>query len=826
MLPLLLSLLFAQTPDWGLQVYPYEQDLSLRDALIAEGSMYEDLGGFLLGLSGSSLAARFGLEAEAIGELPAGHLLAVVLPHHHPGLDDPLLAELGSSLLWSSPDHGIQLFGLPAAAAHLDPARLHRCHGAFRLVRTSRPLLLSVYGGGNGTAAITPDAEIQTWVAQISQQNLRDHVDDLVAFGTRRHGQNGEVQAQNWIRNQFQNMGLATSLFDYDSGADVVIGELRGGTDADKIVVLGGHYDSINFSVGASGPAPGADDDASGTGAVIEIARILSQHNFDFTIRFCAWSGEESGLLGSTAYADHLLSLGAEVVGMVQLDMVAYRQSGDTRSVDFVTNDTTPSLNQFAMDVYRAYVPGLEVKSGSLSGGTSDHRPFFQNGYPACFPFEDLSAYSPFIHTSNDVVGVSANDFVLAEQITQGALATIAELAQPVALRLTHSPLEDTRNDLGPYYPGVLVEDLGGSGVHSVSLHWRVGGAAWTTQAMTPTGALDEWGGAIPGQPSPSTVEYYLTALDGAGRERWLPPSFTAGEASYAFLVGNTERLYFNDFEGATDEGWTHSYGGGTSNSHDDWQRGAPNGKAGDPGAAFSGSKVWGNDIGGSGWNGEYQSDVNIRLISPPIDCSGKSGVRLRYMRHLSVEEGQFDQARLRAAGAAVWENAVSGHHQDSGWVLHDLDISAQADNNPALELRFQLQSDGGLEFGGWNLDDFEVYALSPSDGLNYLKLSGPGSAAAGGVVSYSVHGAPAGAPWWLLYSLGNSGSVISGHDFDLGPGYTAVGSGTTSPLGLATFSQGLPGGASGVTVYLEAASYDAASGSVLDSNLLQLDIQ
>jgi hypothetical protein len=67
---------------------------------------------------------------------------------------------------------------------------------------------------------------------------------------------------------------------------------------------------------------------------------------------------------------------------MVQLDMIAYRASGDTRSVDFVTNDTDPGLNAFAMDVYQAYVPTLPVNIGYLSGGTSDHRSFFQHGFP------------------------------------------------------------------------------------------------------------------------------------------------------------------------------------------------------------------------------------------------------------------------------------------------------------------------------------------------------------------------------------------------------------------------------------------------------------
>jgi hypothetical protein len=805
----------------GLWIYSYGVDTRLRDQLIRNGEMFEDLGGWLVGHAHAPLAERLGVATHALGAMPARHTLVAVREHAHNA--DNQAAQSGSQL-WMAPDGSVSLHALSPMEHKLAGRVAFQCHGAFRQINLLKPMIEARFE--ERTLGFAANADIAAMVAQVMQQNLEDDVDTMVAFGTRRHGQPGEVQCENYLVAEMNALGFTTSTFNYDSGADVVIGELTGTTQPDKIVIIGGHYDSINYSVSASGPAPGADDDASGVAAVLEIARILSQYEFDYTIRFCGWSGEESGLLGSGAYASNLANNGANVVGMVQLDMIAYRAPGDTRSVDFVTNDTTPTLNDFAMRAYATYVPGLTVKQGLLSGGTSDHRSFFQNGFPACFPFEDVGSYSPYIHTSNDTVGTSANDFVLATQITQGALATVAELARPVSLNLTHQALQDTRNDLGPTYPGVLVDDPASKGIDSVELFWRADGGAWNQQSMQATGRGSEYGGAIPGQPSPTTVEYYIVATDSNGVERSVPEAFTPGDKLYSFLVGNAERIYFNDFEGNSDEGWTHIYAGGTSNNHDDWQRGAPQGKAGDPSSAWSGTKIWGNDIGGSGYNGEYQSNVNIRLISPLIDCTGKTDVRLRYRRSLTVEEGQYDQARIRVAGNTVWENPISGNFADADWVLHDLDISAYADNNAAVELRWIMRSDGGLEFGGWNIDDVEVYALAASNGQNYLTLSGPATAAAGGPVSYTMHGAPAGAPWSILYSLSNSGTTIAGHPFEVGNTYKIVGQGSTGPIGDVGFTANIPSAAAGLTVYVEGASYDADSSSVLDSNLMTLTIQ
>ena len=797
-------------------VYAYGTDTSLRDQLIAQGHMLDDMGGWIAGLADSALSESIGVRMIPLPELDAEEeLFAIVAHHDHEG--NPVMAS--GRQVWLSPNGRIHLRALTKSqlAGMVNPG--FRCHGAVRRIGTSRirPIAPGRVPGGR-LNAITPDPAIQALVAQVSQAQLAADVATMEGFGTRRHWEPGEVNAQNWLVTRLNSLGLTTTTFDYDSGADVVIGEKLGATDPSRIVIVGAHYDSVNWQGSASSPAPGADDDASGTAGVLEIARVLANEDFDFTIRFCAFSGEEMGLLGSEAYAAHLEAIGADVIGMIQLDMTAYRAPGDTQSVGFVTNDTDTALNNFAMDVYSAYVPGLIINIGALSGGTSDHRSFFNHGFPAIFPFEDLGSYSPYIHTPSDITGISANDFQLSEMITAGALATVAELARPVSITMSHSPLGDTQDEVGPYTAVASIVPQASSTVTSAELYWRLEGGTWNTVAMAPTGTPDEWAGDIPGQVSPARVEYYLLATDSNGRSVWSPEGFAPGNVVHRFVVGLYNRIAFYDFEAAGDQGWTHQQ----VNTQDDWQRGTPQGNAGDPGGAFSGSKCWANDLGLTGWNGNYASNVQNHLDSPTFDCSNAVGVRLRFRRWLTVEDALYDHARIYVNGNQVWENPTGSNLIETDWSLQDLDISTWADGNTSVSVRFHLDSDGGLEFGGWNIDDFELYTLDPV-GSGGPTLTAPGSVVAGNPVTVSLSQAEAAASWWLLYSFSNTGSIISGLNFEIGTPYTVLHQGTTDAAGLASFSQNVPAAASGLTVYLEA----AVSGATADTtNMLTLSIQ
>lgn len=385
-------------------------------------------------------------------------------------------------------------------------------------------------------------------------------------------------------------------------------------------------------------------------------------------------------------------------------------------------------------------------------------------------------------------------------------------------INITHAALGDTQNETSYLIEADMTPEQGNAVVQA-TVHYLVDGGAEQTIAMTQVSATG-WTATIPGQQSPSMVTYWLTAEDDLANDDRFPK-----KSDIEFLVGLRRIIYFTDFETNDDAGWTHVYGGGTSNSHDDWQHDSLNGNGGDPAAAYSGAKVWGNDVGAPGWNGLYQANVNIRLISPTIDCTGHSDVRLRFARSLAVEEGIYDTAILRVAGTNTWENAANSNHIDSDWTIVDYDVSASADNNPAVLMRWELRSDGGLEFGGWNVDDVMLYTLQPSGSTDTIALSGDTASSVGATVNYQMSNGPSEGAWYLAYSPNNAGMTQNGHDFDIGPGYSLALNGTFDGSGNASASAVIPPSAAGLTLYIESVGIDSEN-ALTDSNMLTLTIQ
>jgi len=251
----------------------------------------------------------------------------------------------------------------------------------------------------------------------------------------------------------------------------------------------------------------------------------------------------------------------------------------------------------------------------------------------------------------------------------------------------------------------------------------------------------DRWYATIPGQPSPSKVEWYITVTDDAGNSLNHPKE--APTKWNDFTIGDVQVFFFDDFETPDDNGWTHALVA----EQDDWQHDVQNGKAGDPSSAFSGSKLWGNDLGPSGWNGEYKPNVENYLRSPVIDLTSATGSKLVYQRWLTVEEAIFDQAQINVNGTNVFQNPLNGNLIDTAWTEHEVDISAFDGQN--IQLEWRLITDGGLEFGGWNLDDVSIRTLKPSPTAGLPVSYGSGTAGALGVPSIDSLGQPT--------SLGNA---------------------------------------------------------------------
>jgi len=240
---------------------------------------------------------------------------------------------------------------------------------------------------------------------------------------------------------------------------------------------------------------------------------------------------------------------------------------------------------------------------------------------------------------------------------------------------------------------------------------WSIdGGDTWTETSMSVDDTDAE--GAIPAQEEGAIVHYYVR-VEADGNEVLAP---SGGEINaFSFAVGELTEIYCTDFED-DDGGYTSELlAGEDTEGANDWQWGRPLGQGGDPDFAFSGNRVWGNDLGADDYNGEYQNDRHNRLTSPAIDISGQDRVVLQYRRWLNMEDGYYDQANILVNDELIWTNHATSsaigdeHTQDKQWALHTVEIPATTDE---VTLAWEIITDGGLSMGGWNIDDVCIYSI------------------------------------------------------------------------------------------------------------------
>ena len=316
----------------------------------------------------------------------------------------------------------------------------------------------------------------------------------------------------------------------------------------------------------------------------------------------------------------------------------------------------------------------------------------------------------------------------------------------PVITFANVTDVADSECEASLYPVAATITPVVAGSIASATLRWRTGAAGpFATLAMT-SGGGSTWTGSLPALTSPAWCEYWIEALDSAGNVRTFPAEGAAKPLS--FSVGALVSQLVEGFE--TPGQWTHGWAGGSPNQNDDWQNGAPAGLGGnafgvpwaDPAAPAGGQGCWGNDLGPAGFNGAYQSGVHNRLVSPPIPFAGSVGTRLRFARWLTVEEALFDKARVYAGGVEVWQNPIFGNTLDGAWTNVELDLAAAVDGKPAAEIVFSLRSDGGLELGGWNVDDLEIVGRASAPSCcpppATMCATTPNSAGAGAVLSAS----------------------------------------------------------------------------------------
>ena len=346
----------------------------------------------------------------------------------------------------------------------------------------------------NASSAANRNRQIASILREIDARNIERTIRKLVSFGTRNtlseqnDPKRGIGAARDWLYSEFLKtaeasggrMTVEKQTYEQAKAARVpqptmvtnIVATLKGiqPESMDRLYVVSGHYDSMcNSPIDAKCDAPGANDDASGTAAVLEMARVMARYKFDATIVFMTVAGEEQSLLGSTYFAEQAKKNNLNIEAMFTNDIIGSSVGGngvrDPRTVrvfsEGVPSNETPAeantrrsvggendapsrqLARFIKETAAAYVPQMKVTMvyrRDRYGRGGDHMPFLERGYPAVRftePNEDYRHQHQNVRVEN---GVQYGDLPQFDDFNY-----IANVARINAVALTKAALAPAR---------------------------------------------------------------------------------------------------------------------------------------------------------------------------------------------------------------------------------------------------------------------------------------------------------------------------------------------------------------------------------------------
>jgi len=350
------------------------------------------------------------------------------------------------------------------------------------------------------STAARGNPDIPKILSEINARNIEATIRKLVSFGTRNtlseqnNPNRGIGAARDWLYGEFQKaaaqsggrMTVEKQTFEQAKAARVpeptmltnIVATLKGTRpeSGNRVYVVSGHYDSMCSSpTDAKCDAPGANDDASGTAAVLEMARVMAKYQFDATIVFMTVPGEEQGLLGATYFAEQAKKNNMDIEAMFTNDIIGNTLGGngvrDRRTVRLFsegvpTNETqqeaatrrsvggendsqSRQLARFIKEVGERYLPSMKVwmiYRRDRYGRGGDHQPFLERGYAAVRFTETNEEYRhqhQNVRVENGIQYGDLPQFVDYDYIANvarvnaAALAVLASAPAPIATAFT-----------------------------------------------------------------------------------------------------------------------------------------------------------------------------------------------------------------------------------------------------------------------------------------------------------------------------------------------------------------------------------------------------
>jgi hypothetical protein len=307
---------------------------------------------------------------------------------------------------------------------------------------------------------VVPDPLVQQIIDQVTVEEITELTsglsgETLVTVGgvpydiNTRFTYSGESmqKATQYVGEYLSDLGLTVDYHTWEIGTPPnVIGKMPGLVTPRNIYIIGGHLDDMPTGT----TAPGADDNASGSVATMLAAKIFSQYYSGCTLRFAFWTGEEQGLLGSYEYAERARLQKENILGYINLDMIAWN-SDNRPGIDLHATDDIPAtldLAQLFADVITAYGLDLEADIFDTGMGASDHASFWDFNYVSILGIEDDSDFNDYYHTTNDQL-----QYLNMPYYTDFVKASLATFAHMSSCLLPTGTLDGTVSAAGSAEP-------------------------------------------------------------------------------------------------------------------------------------------------------------------------------------------------------------------------------------------------------------------------------------------------------------------------------------------------------------------------------------
>ncbi len=523
-----------------------------------------------------------------------------------------------------------------------------------------------------------------------------------------RHKNNADNnKAADYIYQKLNNYNLDVTKQVFSSTGYNIFGTKQGTKYPNKKVIICAHFDSMP----AGAKAPGADDNGSGTAAVIEAARILKEYDTPYTMVFALWDEEEQGLIGSAYYASKAAADGDTIIAVINMDMIAWNRSNSNR-IELHTDNTSGSNSIVNKMVDLNTQLNLGFNTAIINPGAtySDHASFWNNNYPAVLVIEDDNDFNAYYHTIGDTLGNF--NFSYFDRASKLSIATFLSYAFNLNITLEHKVITSTSNNHNLQTTLVVNSGLP---ISEPILYFRVDEGTGFNNFEKIFGYQTKNDGLyyfdFPSLNLGSLVEYYFAVQDSAATIITSLPSGASGFSPagnipptkfYSFYCAPENIVFADSFDNA--DNWNVT---GTAGVSQVKYVSAPYSIADSPVGNYS------------------ANNTSIFVTKTAIKIPETIGTILTFNANWDIESGwDYAMCQLSTDNGTNWiplagnyTKLGSGSFQpknkplydgiSNGWVNESINLSTYKGKD--VLIRFYFRSDGYENFDGIYIDDLKI---------------------------------------------------------------------------------------------------------------------